>query len=182
MRRSFEIPARVADERGYTLQEVLATVAVIGILSAIAIVIFLALLERWRVDAAINQVAADMRLAHTRATGQLTDWRMVMTTGSAEYSLVKLRSPYEDGAAEVPPAVQTTGRSLPAGTMLFSSTARAAASDPDAHEEFFVEFNSDGTIHVINGPNGSVRVSSDDRDPTRKLTYLSATSRISVDP
>jgi prepilin-type N-terminal cleavage/methylation domain-containing protein len=40
------------DERGFTLPEVLATIAILGILIAIAVIIFLALLERWRVDAA----------------------------------------------------------------------------------------------------------------------------------
>lgn len=173
--------AKRGDERGFTLQEVLTTVAIVGILIAIAAIVLLALLERWRVNAAIEQLAADMRLAHARATNQLTDWRLVMTTGSRDYSLVKLQAPYEDGSKFVPAAVETVERSLPRGTMLFSSTASSDATGPDG-ARFFVEFNSDGTIHVVRGPNGNVVVSSEDTDPRRKLTYFSATSRIRVDP
>jgi prepilin-type N-terminal cleavage/methylation domain-containing protein len=60
------------DERGYTLPEILTAVSIMGIILAIGIIVLLALLERWRVEA-----AADLRLAHTRATEQLTDWRVV---------------------------------------------------------------------------------------------------------
>ena len=65
------------DRRGYTLPEVLTAVAIAGVLAAISLIIFLALLERWRVGAA-DQLAADMRLAHTNATHQLTDWHLVL--------------------------------------------------------------------------------------------------------
>lgn len=172
---------KTGDEKGYTLQEVLTTIAIVGILVAIAVIILLALLERWRVNAAIEQLAADMRLAHARATNQLTDWRLVMTTGSRDYSLVKLQAPYRDGSEFVPAVVETVDRSLPRGTMLFSSTASAAATGPGG-TPLFVEFNSDGTIYVVSGPNGNAVVSSDDTDPRRKLTYFSATSRVRVDP
>ena len=63
------------DERGYTLPEILTAVSIMGIILAIGIIVLLALLERWRVEAAADQFAADLRLAHTRATEQLTDWR-----------------------------------------------------------------------------------------------------------
>ena len=38
------------DRRGYTLPEVLAAVAIAGVLAAISLIISLALLERWRVE------------------------------------------------------------------------------------------------------------------------------------
>jgi prepilin-type N-terminal cleavage/methylation domain-containing protein len=70
--------ARVGEnERGYTLPEILTAVSIMGIILAIGIIVLLALLERWRVEAAADQFAADLRLAHTRATEQLTDWRVV---------------------------------------------------------------------------------------------------------
>ena len=60
-----------------TLPEILTAVSIMGIILAIGIIVLLALLERWRVEAAADQFAADLRLAHTRATEQLTDWRVV---------------------------------------------------------------------------------------------------------
>ncbi len=125
-------------QRGYTLPEVLTAVAIAGLLIVISIIVFLALLERWRVEAAADQLAADMRLAHANATNQLTDWRLVMTTGSPQYSLVKLETVYEGGASRVPPVVETLDRSLPEGTMVFSSTANASADGPDLRKEFFL--------------------------------------------
>jgi hypothetical protein len=82
-----------------------------GIILAIGIIVLLALLERWRVEAAADQFAADLRLAHTRATEQLTDWRVVfMLDGtplsrcaSADYCMVKLNFPY--GAGDPTPAL-----------------------------------------------------------------------------
>ncbi len=67
------------DERGFTLQEVLTVIAILIILVAIAVIIFLAFLELWRVNAATNHLVADLRLAHTSATNQLTDALIVKT-------------------------------------------------------------------------------------------------------
>jgi prepilin-type N-terminal cleavage/methylation domain-containing protein len=71
------------DQRGYTLPEVLIVIAIVGILIAIAIIIWLGILERRRVDAAANQLATDLRLANTSATNQLTDWRVVLVPEQA---------------------------------------------------------------------------------------------------
>jgi Tfp pilus assembly protein FimT len=55
----------------------LVTITIMGILLVIGIIIWLGILERWRVNAATNQLVADLRLAHTSASNQLTDWRVV---------------------------------------------------------------------------------------------------------
>jgi prepilin-type N-terminal cleavage/methylation domain-containing protein len=68
------------DERGYTLPEILTAVSIMSIILAIGIILLLALLECWRVEAA-DQFAADLRLAHTSATELLTDWRVVFMHG-----------------------------------------------------------------------------------------------------
>ena len=98
-------------ERGYTLPEILTAVSIMSIILAIGIIVLLALLERWRVEAAADQFAADLRLAHTRATEQLTDWRVVFMhdgtplsrCSSADYCMVKLNLPY--GAGDPTPAL-----------------------------------------------------------------------------
>ena len=55
------------DERGFTLPELLTTIAILGILLAIAVVIWLNIVEARRVDAAANQLASDLRLVHSQA-------------------------------------------------------------------------------------------------------------------
>jgi Tfp pilus assembly protein FimT len=60
------------------MPELLTASAILCVLLAIAVVVFLALLERWRVEAAAKQLAADMRLAHDNATNRLTDRRVVL--------------------------------------------------------------------------------------------------------
>ena len=116
------------DRRGYTLPEVLTAVAMAGVLAAIFLIILLALLERWRVEAAADQLAADMRLAHTNATQQLTDWRVVLmhegrplaACSNADYCLVKLKNAYEgvDGSPALDPEHPPAPRELPEGTRI----------------------------------------------------------------
>ncbi|HZY57775.1 MAG TPA: prepilin-type N-terminal cleavage/methylation domain-containing protein [Rubrobacteraceae bacterium] len=73
-----------SDEGGFTLPEALTTIAILGVLLAIGIMSWLSILERRRVDAATNQLVADLRLAHTNATNQLTDWRVVLVPEKAD--------------------------------------------------------------------------------------------------
>ena len=184
------------------MQEVLTVVAILGILAAIAVIIWLSLLERWRVEAAAGQFAADLRLAHTKATNQLTDWRVVfMPDGSpvagcseVDYCMVRLSVPYEagDAAPTVDPETSPTLRELPEGTKI-----REVTFDPDcsAGDEGAVvppsscggtrtlEFSSNGTVRTLRpGQSGTVRISSDDGVPWCDVVFNSATSRIRVGP
>lgn len=154
------------DERGFTLPEVLTTIAILGILLAIAMVMWNSVIEARRVDAAANQLASDMRLAHTRATNQLTDWRLKVNTGSRKYELQRLDS--VDGE-EV--EAETIDKLLPEGTKVLSTTAGPSS---------YMEFNSDGTVAAPVGPSGNVEVSATDDEPCQKITFISATSRIKL--
>ncbi len=119
------------------------TIAILGILIAIAIIIWLGILERRRVDAAANQLAADMRLAHTSATNQLTDWRVVLYPNKADeddgadYYLVKLAQPHDD-ASRIPstPAVDPNtppiARTLPANVKIMDQTYALGATSAGA--------------------------------------------------
>jgi prepilin-type N-terminal cleavage/methylation domain-containing protein len=91
------------EEQGFTLQELLTTIAIVGILIAIAVIVYLALLERWRVDAATRQLVGNLRRAHGGATNELTDWRVVLALDRTEeeegpdYYLVRLAEPTTQG-------------------------------------------------------------------------------------
>jgi prepilin-type N-terminal cleavage/methylation domain-containing protein len=186
------------DERGFTLQELMTVVAILGILIAIAVIVFLGLLERWRVEAAASQFAADLRLAHARATNQLTDWRVVfMPDGSpvggcasSDYCMIKLRVPYGAGdeAPTLDPETPRAPRELPDGTKIKEVTFDPDCSAGDAEAVIppsscggtrTLEFSSNGTVRTLRpGQSGTVRISSDDGSPHCDVVFNSATSRI----
>ena len=195
------------DERGYTLAEVLTAVAIMGVILAIGIIVLLALLERWRVEAAADQFASDLRLAHTRATEQLTDWRVVfMADGtplsrcsSADSCMVKLRMPYGSGdpAPALDDSVGPAIRELPDGTKIKEVTFdpdcshgdRSAAIPPSycgsaaARDDATrtLEFNSNGTVRTLRpGQSGTVVISSEDGSPVCPVVFNAPTSRIRI--
>lgn len=110
------------EERGFTMPELMATIAILGILIAIAVIIWLGILKQRRVDAATNQLVSDLRLAHNSATNQLTDWRVVLEPEEsdedegADYHMVKLKAPYP--AAPEPVVEQEASRTFPANVKI----------------------------------------------------------------
>jgi prepilin-type N-terminal cleavage/methylation domain-containing protein len=194
--------ARVCgDERGYTLPEILTAVSIMSIILAIGIIVLLVLLERWRVEAA-DQFAADLRLAHTRATEQLTDWRVVFMhdgtplsrCASADYCMVKLNFPY--GAGDPTPALADdtpqVRRELPDRTKIKEVTFDPDCSHGDRDAVVLpsscgsdaaqngatrtLEFNSNGTVRTFRfGQSGTVVISSEDGT---RLARSSSTRRL----
>ena len=194
-------------ERGYTLPEILTAVTIMGIVLAVGIIVLLALLERWRVEAAADQFAADLRLAHTRANEQLTDWRVVfMPDGTpvsrcseADYCLVKLNSPYGSGdpAPTLDDSVAPAARELPDRTKIKEVTFDADCSHGDRNAVIppsycgsegtqegatrTLEFNSNGTVRTLRpGQSGTVVISSEDGSPVCPVVFNAPTSRIRI--
>ncbi len=189
-------------ERGFTLQELLTTIAILGILVAIAVIVFLALLERWRVDAATNQLVGDLRRAHSGATNELTDWRVVLALDRAQqeegpdYYLVRLAEPYDPGdpgpAVEgrsprtFPANVKVTNIITPAGSVVDDQGAGYWAPPWDATppapipQTRTLEFNTDGTMTFFRSPSGSTCVTVDG-NPKNRVISVSATSRVRVE-
>ena len=190
------------DERGFTLQELLTTIAIVGILIAIAVIVFLALLERWRVDAATKQLVGDLRRAHGSATNELTDWRVVLALDRAEqeegpdYYLVKLAQPYGPGDAgptvtrrlprTFPGNVKVTNVITPAGSVVDDQGASYwtppwdAEPPPPVPQTRTLEFNTDGTMTFFKSPSGSACVTVDG-NPKNRVISVSATSRVRVE-
>ncbi|CAN5670956.1 hypothetical protein BH24ACT21_BH24ACT21_10340 [soil metagenome] len=182
------------EERGFTLPEALMTIAILGIIVAIAVYIWLGILEQRRVDAATNQLVSDLRLAHSSATNQLTDWRVVLDPEETDedegpdYHLVKLEAPYP--ATEPPEEEQETLRTFP-GNVKIVNIAGELDEDPhnndwdvspsDLNETRTLEFNTDGTMRFYQAVSGSTCVTVDG-DPENRVTVLAATSRVKVKP
>lgn len=74
-------------ERGFTLVEVMATIAILMIVLAIASSTWFGAVESRRVDSATTQLAADLRQAHSRAINRLADQTVTLTAGNSEYTI-----------------------------------------------------------------------------------------------
>lgn len=179
------------DERGFTLPELLVVIVILGILLAIAIIVWLGLLEQRRVDAATDQLRADLRLAHASATNQLTDWRVVLVPDKAgedegpDYYLVKLAAPYPATATPaVDPKTPPKPRTFPASVKVMNIAGTIdtgaggwAVSPTVVGQTRTVEFNTNGTMKFYGGVSGSTCVTID-TSPENSLTVLAATSRV----
>jgi prepilin-type N-terminal cleavage/methylation domain-containing protein len=180
------------EEQGFTLPEVLTTIAILGILIAIAVMIWLGLLEQRRVDAATNQLVSDLRLAHNSATNQLTDWRVVLVPEKSDegdgpdYHMVRLKAPYP---GSTPTVDKDTSRTFPANVKvvnisgaLDTNTETGWVAEPsEIGVTRTLEFNSDGTMRFYQAVSGSTCVTVDG-DPQNRVIVLAATSRVKVEP
>ena len=81
------------DEHGFTLIEVLITIILMGLLFGIASSVLFGVVDGRQVDSATNQLAADLRLAHTRATNRLEQWQVVLTADSSTYTIGPVGAP-----------------------------------------------------------------------------------------
>jgi prepilin-type N-terminal cleavage/methylation domain-containing protein len=184
------------------LPELLVTIAILGILLAIAIIVWLGILEQRRVDAAMKQFVADLRLAHSSATNQLTDWRVVYRDGQSRYHLIRLEAPCPESACVEPRAVRVITRDLPSGTRIVetSNGADPVVAGADRFDVLdpatllpvptsvnqpgstsTIEFDSDGSSNVASGPDAGLKVgSSSNPDRCYKITVRAATSRVAA--
>lgn len=158
-----------SDERGFTLPELLVTILIVAIVSTIGAASWLNVTQARKVDSATNQFAADLRLMHSRAANQLTDWRVVYTNGGASYTVQKLSQPCLDTGCGTPIVTQTVLHSLPQDTRTLSAGILEFNVDGSARSLS----GSDPTTIVIGYPNGG---------PTHTVEVRSATSRIKIAP
>lgn len=178
-------------EWGFTLPEVLVTIAIMGILAAIAIPSWFGIAESRNVDSAANQLASDLRLAHTSATNRLASARIEFSsTGatvncdgtSADYCLVRSASGggtqyqarnFEGDVELTSPNLLSAG-----GVSMVKFAPEGSATAP-------------GTIGAVSGvtdncptstPTGVPRMQvSVDGSPAHCITFTETTSRIQID-
>lgn len=171
-------PTTWRSENGFTLGEVMMTIVVMGIVFAIASSTWFRIIESRTVDAAANQLAADLRLAHTRASNELTEWRVQIFTDRGDPAQV-------DYMVKRPSGNLTLNRYLPEDSMV-SSAGTELNVDGGSRT---IRFQPNGTVEAVGGfgdtdvADGEIGIAvSVDGDPRRKLTVVPTTSRVRVVP
>ena len=144
-------------EHGFTLMEVLITIILMGLLFAIASSVLFGIVEGRRVDSATNQLAADLRLAHTRATNRLEQWEVSLDADSS-YTIGPIAAPSPRDLDDDPVGDE----------VVVDTTAT-------------ITFEADGSA-VLPGDAPLIVSSADDEDLFHEIEINAATSRIQIDP
>jgi len=147
------------DERGFTLIELVLVIVLIGIVVAISSSSWYGVVEGRQVDSATNQLVADLRQAHSRATNRLQTWQVSVTDDSSNYTVSTTSSSSTYDLDEDP------------GHKIVSDTT------------VIITFHADGSATVPVGAPTSFRVESLETPSKFNTIHLTtATSRIKVVP
>ena|SRR5215218_8519540 len=144
------------EERGFTLVEVLVVIIIMGLVFTIASSTWFGVVEGRRVDSATNQLASDLRLAHTKATNRLVQQTVTLPGGSSEYTV--------------------TG----AGNRDLDDDPDEDLVEVTA--PFTVVFEANGEAQITVGDNPIEVRSTDDVNKKHTIDLNRVTSRIQIDP
>lgn len=171
-------------EGGFTLSEVMIVIVIMGILFGIATSTWFGVIESRKVDSGTNQVASDLRLAHTSATNRLVTTRIRFDSSGASITCNSVSADYclVRGGVE-------TARSFEDDVVL-SSPNLLPVGGVSA-----IEFNPDGSAEAIGNlnlsapddcpastPSGGTRLQvTVDGNPLHCVTFNEATARVKID-
>jgi prepilin-type N-terminal cleavage/methylation domain-containing protein len=139
------------DERGFTLVEVMVTIIMMGIVLAIASSTWFGLVDSRRVDSATNQLAADLRQAHSRATNRLAPQTVTLAAGSSEYTMAGAPRDLDDDPDEDLAVVDSDAdvtfnpdgsATLPGGVPTLTRTISLATGDPTEEPNHDIQINA----------------------------------------
>ncbi len=166
--RSVETLRQITGEQGFAVPEAVAAVAILGILVGAATGIWQSVADSRRVDSAAEQLAADLRLAHTRAVDQSQSWRIEYTVSGNGYRI----------ASE---AGDSTLRMLPEGTRILNSDV--VPSDDRMTITFRPEGQADVVVADADLDNEiDTVVGSNDEIIERSVAVTPETSEVNLEP
>ena len=151
---------RWEDEHGFTLTEVMVVIVVMGIVFGIASSTWFGIAESRRVDSAVNQVAADLRLAHSRAANRLEDWRIELDADTRDYRMYRIDP--DTGASTL-----FSSNTLPERTEFLPAMGVSA-----------IVFEPAGDAQITGA--GNIRIAADDGSPCGEIEVNPVTSRVEV--
>jgi prepilin-type N-terminal cleavage/methylation domain-containing protein len=154
-------------ERGFTLVEVLVTILIMGILVAIASSTWFGLVENRRVEGAANQMASELRRAHSSATNRLENWQVDPIVNTRGYRIGPCADPC--AAPLNPDSPSTQNQSLEERT-LFKPPGSVTR----------VVFEPNGDAEIIGSENERIKVAAEDGAPCHEIDINEATSRIRI--
>ena len=133
-------------EPGYSLIELVATLAVAGILAAIALPSWNKLLPSYQLDSSVRQVQSELHNIKMRAATENVGFQLVYSNGVADYTIQRESTVLV--TKSLPAGVAVTN----AGTISFSPRGTAGANRIRLR-------SSDGTCkQVVVSPTGRIRV------------------------
>ncbi len=118
MGRKFNGDGKLSQADGFTLLEILVTMAILTILGAFAVPQWGNFLSKYRLDSAARQVATELHGAKNRAMAQYRRFKLVFDSSTSTYTIQKEQNPGEEDYTAISGA-----KSLPIGiTAVFNNT------------------------------------------------------------
>ena len=155
-------------QRGFSLIELIVTMAVIGILVVIGLPAMQSWLDRYRTRSAAQEIATTIQLQRMRAVSQSDEFSIAFNVGAGTFSLF-------EGDAATGTQLDAVPRGLPFG-VTFSGGPSGGPIDVPGAELFF---HPDGTLGDSTAATDAVYLSNSIGD-TFEVEFNRATGRVEV--